>query len=116
MAVSAVYSPRLWPAQKLGSTPSRSTASSTIRLETNVVSWALRVSRQLLRVGVEQQAGDVALGDLRRLGDQLPALVVGPGAPHARPLRTLAGEGECKHGARTWLLVRPIRSAGWSAP
>ena len=45
MAVSAVYSPRLWPAQKLGSMPRRSTASRTIRLETNVVSWALRVSR-----------------------------------------------------------------------
>ena len=45
MAVSAVYSPRLWPAQKLGSMPNRSTASSTIRLVTNVVSWALRVSR-----------------------------------------------------------------------
>ena len=45
MAVRAVYSPRLWPAQKLGSMPRRSTASSTIRLETNVVSWALRVSR-----------------------------------------------------------------------
>ena len=44
VADSAVYSPRLWPAQKLASMPMRSTASSTIRLDTNVVSWALRVS------------------------------------------------------------------------
>ena len=44
VAVSAVYSPRLCPAQKLGSTPRRSTASSTIRLDTKVVSWAFRVS------------------------------------------------------------------------
>ena len=45
VAVRAVYSPRLWPAQKLGSMPRRSAASRTIRLDTNVVSWALRVSR-----------------------------------------------------------------------
>ena len=45
VAVSAVYSPRLWPAQKLASMPIRLTASSTTRLDTNVVSWALRVSR-----------------------------------------------------------------------
>ena len=55
VAVSAVYSPRLWPAQKLGSMPRRSTASSTIRLDTNVVSWALRVSLELVGVGVAQQ-------------------------------------------------------------
>ena len=41
---------------------------------------------QLVGVGVEQQARDVALGDLRCLVDQLPALVVGPGSTHARPL------------------------------
>ena len=86
MAVSAVYSPRLWPAQKLGSRPSRSTASSTIRLDTNVVSWALRVSLQLVGVGVEQQVGDVALGDVVGLVDELPALVVDPGPAHARAL------------------------------
>ncbi|MEY5059688.1 MAG: hypothetical protein RJA51_1435 [Actinomycetota bacterium] len=44
VAVRAVYSPRLCPAQKLGSMPSRSTASRTMRLDTNVVNWALRVS------------------------------------------------------------------------
>ena len=44
VAVNAVYSPKLCPAQKLGSIPSRSTASSTINEETNVVSCALRVS------------------------------------------------------------------------
>ena len=98
MAVSAVYSPRLWPAQKLGSRPRRSTASSTIRLETNVVSCALRVSLQLVGVGVEQQPADVAVGDLGCLVDELPALVIDPRPAHARPLRTLAGEGEGKHG------------------
>ena len=97
MAVSAVYSPRLWPAQKLGSMPRRSTASRTIRLETNVVSWALRVSAQLLGVGVEQQRGDVAPGDLTRLLDELPALVIDPRSPHAGPLRPLAGERESEH-------------------
>ena len=38
VAVRAVYSPKLCPAQKLGSMPRRSTASSTMRLETKVVS------------------------------------------------------------------------------
>ena len=52
---------------------------------------------QLVGVGVEEEAGDVAFGDLGCLVDELPALVFGPGAAHARPLRTLAGEGEGKH-------------------
>ena len=86
MAVSAVYSPRLWPAQKLGSTPRRSTASSTTRLDDERGQLRVAGVLQLVGVGVEQQAGDVALGDLGRLVDQLPALVVGPGSAHARPL------------------------------
>ena len=45
VAVSAVYSPRLWPAAMAGRTPTRSTASSTTRLSTKVVSWALFVWR-----------------------------------------------------------------------
>ena len=86
LAVSAVYSPRLWPAQKLGSMPSRSTASSTIRLVTNVQQLGVAGVLQLVGVGVEQQAGDVALGVDRGLLDELPALVVGPGSAHARAL------------------------------
>ena len=41
---------------------------------------------QLVGVGIEQQPTDVAIGDLRCLVDQLPALVVDPGSSHARPL------------------------------
>ena len=43
-ATSAVYSPRLWPATTEGSTPTRSTASSTTRLATKVASWACSVA------------------------------------------------------------------------
>ncbi len=77
--------------------PRRSTASSTIRLDTNVVSWALRVSLQLVGVGVAEQGADVAAGDVAGLVDEFPALVVAPGQPHARALRALAGEGESEH-------------------
>ena len=77
--------------------PSRSTASSTIRLDTNVVTCALRVSFEFVGVGVEQQLAHVASGDLAGFVDKLPALVVGPGAPHAGTLRPLAGERECEH-------------------
>lgn len=56
---------------------------------------------QLVGVGVEQQPGDIALGHLGRLCDQFPAVVVGPGATHARPLRALAREGERKHDAES---------------
>ena len=41
---------------------------------------------QLLGVGVEQQPADVALGDLRCLVDELPALVIDPGSAHAGSL------------------------------
>ena len=87
---SAVYSPRLWPAQKLGSMPSRSTASSTIRLDTNVVSWALRVSLQLVGVGIEQQARDVALGDLARPRRPAPS---SRGRPRGGPCPVAATPG-----------------------
>ena len=62
----------------------------------------LRVARvlELVGVGVEQQLADVAAGDLAGFVDQLPALVVGPRAPHARALRPLAGERECEHRQR----------------
>ncbi len=43
LATSAVYSPRLWPAQAAGVSPMRSTASSTTRLSTVVASWAFSV-------------------------------------------------------------------------
>ena len=97
VAVSAVYSPRLWPAQKLGSMPRRSTASSTIRLETNVVSWALRVSFSSSASASSSRRATSRSATSRRLVDELPALVVGPGPTHARALRALAGEGERKH-------------------
>ena len=43
LATSAVYSPRLWPAQAAGVRPIRSTASSTTRLSTVVASCAFSV-------------------------------------------------------------------------
>ncbi len=52
---------------------------------------------QFVGVGVEQQLPHVASGDLAGFVDKLPALVVGPGAPHAGTLRPLAGERECEH-------------------
>ena len=55
---------------------------------------------QLVGVGVEQQLADVAPGDLARLVDQLPALVVDPRPTHAWTLRPLAGERECEHSRR----------------
>ena len=41
---------------------------------------------QLVGVGVEEQAGDIAVGDRRCLVDEFPTLVIGPGATHARSL------------------------------
>ena len=41
---------------------------------------------QLLGIGVEQQSGDVALGNLGRLVNEFPALVVDPGPAHTRSL------------------------------
>ena len=52
---------------------------------------------QLVGVGVEQQLADVAPGDLARLVDELPALVVDPRSTHAGTLRSLTGERECEH-------------------
>ena len=77
--------------------PRRSTASSTIRLDTNVVNCALRVSLEFVGVGVAEQGADVAAGDVAGLVDQLPALVIAPGQPHAGALRPLAREGESEH-------------------
>src|SRR5258706_13377681 len=73
----------------------------------------LRVARvlQLVGVGVEQEAGDVTVGHLGRLADQLPRFVVEPRSSHARALRPLAGEGESEQRQETpqsvWA-VRPI--------
>ena len=66
--------------------PAAPTASSTTRLATNVRQLRVAGVLELVRVGIEEQAGDVALGHLGRLVDQLPALVLGPGPAHARPL------------------------------
>ena len=55
---------------------------------------------QLVGVGVEEQRGDVAVGDLAGLLDELPALVIDPGPAHAGPLRALAGEREGEHRRR----------------
>ena len=62
---------------------------------------------QLVGVGVEQQAGDVAVGVRRRLLDELPALVVGPRPAHAGALGALAGEREREHA-----MARLDRSRG----
>ena len=55
---------------------------------------------QLVGVGVEEQLGDVALGDLAGLLDELPALVVDPRPTHPGSLRALAGEREGEHRLR----------------
>ncbi len=52
---------------------------------------------QLLGVGIEEQFADIAFGDLTRLTDELPALVVEPRSPHPRTLRPLPRERECEH-------------------
>ncbi len=100
VAASAVYSPRLCPAQTFASMPSRSTASSTIRLETNVVSCALRVSLSSSASASSSSAPTSRLGDLAGLVDEFPAVVVDPGPAHPRSLRPLSGERECEHRAR----------------
>ena len=71
---------------------------------------------ELLRVGVQQQAGDIALGIRRRFLDELPALVIDPGAPHARPLGTLPWKGEGKHRLVFGLLVRVVPLPGKARP
>ncbi len=53
--------------------------------------------RQLLHVGVEEQGGEVAIGDLGGLGGHLPGGMIDPGPAHARPLRPLSREGEGQH-------------------
>ncbi len=55
---------------------------------------------QLVGVGVEQQLADVTPGDLARLVDQLPALVIDPRPTHSWTLRSLTGERECEHWRR----------------
>ena len=55
---------------------------------------------QFVGVGVEQQLADVTPGDLARLVDQLPALVIDPRPTHAWTLRSLTGERECEHWRR----------------
>ena len=67
---------------------------------------------QLVGVGVEQQLADVASGDLARLVDQLPALVIDPRSTHAGTLRSLTGERECEH----WGEARPIPSSSRALP
>ena len=41
---------------------------------------------QFVGVGIAQQAGDIALGDLARLADEFPTLVIEPGPTHPGPL------------------------------
>ena len=106
-ATRAVYSPRLWPATIDGSTPRRSTASSTTRLATKVDSWALRVALSSSASACEQQVGDVTAGGGGGLVDQLPRRMVEPGGPHARLLGALAGEGERDHRCRGLSVGRP---------
>ena len=67
---------------------------------------------QLVGVGVEQQLADIAPGDLARLVDQLPALVIDPRTTHAWTLRSLAGERECEHGGE----ARPNPSRSRALP
>ncbi len=55
---------------------------------------------QLVGVGVAEQRRDVAAGDVARLVDELPTLVILPGATHAGALRPLSGEGESEHDGR----------------
>ena len=97
LATRAVYSPRLWPAQAAGERPSRSTASRTTRLWTKVASWALAVWVSSSIGARSSSCLEVAAGRGRGLGHHLPRGVVDPGLAHARPLRSLPGEGEYQH-------------------
>ena len=62
---------------------------------------------QLVRVGIEEQGGDVAAAGLRGLGHEGPRGVVDPGSTHAGLLRALAGEGEREHWGSDRRAVRP---------
>ena len=111
-ATSAVYSPRLWPAAAAGSTPRRSTASSTTRLVRKVDSWALSVSFSSSASVCSSRRLEVAAEHGRRLDDQLPRRVVAPGLAHAGLLGSLAGEGEHDHRWREHLRIG--RLGRWS--
>jgi len=52
---------------------------------------------ELLGLGVEQETGDVATGDLAGLVNEVPTVVVNPRTPHSGTLRPLPGEGEREH-------------------
>ena len=67
---------------------------------------------QFVGVGVEQQLADVSSGDLARLVDQLPALVIDPRSTHSWTLRSLTGERECEH----WGEARPNPSLSRALP
>ena len=97
LATSAVYSPRLCPAQAAGVRPIRSTASSTTRLSTVVASWAFSVWVSSLIGASQQEVGQVALGRRGRFLDHLPGRVIDPRLTHAGALRSLSGEGEDQH-------------------
>jgi hypothetical protein len=81
VADSAEYSPRLWPAQKLASMPMRSTGVEHHQARHERGQLSVASVFQLIGVGVEQQLADVAPGDLARLVDQFPALVIDPRRP-----------------------------------
>ena len=86
LATSAVYSPRLCPAQAAGVRPMRSTASSTTRLSTVVASCAFSVWVSSSIGACEQQVGQVAVGGGGRLFDDFPRGVVDPRFTHAGAL------------------------------
>ncbi len=69
---------------------------------------------KLVGVGVGEQLGDVPVGELAGLVDELPALVIDPRSSHPRPLRPLAGEGEREHPlkGRRWHRYAPLATDG----
>ncbi len=58
---------------------------------------------EFLGFGMQEQCGDIPLGGLGRLGDELPRRVVDPRFAHARLLRPLTGVGEHDH---EWCLLQ----------
>ena len=121
-AVSAVYSPRLCPAQKLrfDAEPLDGVEHHQAGHERGELGVAGVL--QLVGVGVAEQRVEIALGVLAGLVDQLPAVVLAPRPTHAGTLRSLAGEDEGEHRAerRRWPWSVPLppgsrRSSKWYA-
>ena len=67
---------------------------------------------EFVGVGVEEESADVPAGDLAGLADEVPAVVVDPGATHSGTLRPLSGEGEREHDGEARRASREVSATG----